>query len=543
MANTNIADSEKIIVVLRLCMSDDGCILKREEGIKYAYELRVLINKEAMAAKAAAEAAAEAAALAPAASGAAAAPVEAAPAAAAARVPRAKQAGALLKHRLTDIDLYALSTVDKRQSLRARKHCIVFALGDQNALVTRNEAFIVLVESEFKKKTPAGLSDAVIEKIKAEWKTAWEKQQTGHKNENVKLAIDGEPEASFPFERRVLDLLGNFTIKHFTGKMEKWSEQAIEGASPEDLKNVSRDVEDLLLQLAALQKELTDTWNEQDSIDAMVLSVPQKTVFVEPSGSTDIQQIALVIQHAIAQAQLHTPMPQRSPSAQATYAEALKLGKTIEQRNPDIVDEADKVADFLEHFIEEAEVLADEVKMLQNMVAARAAELAVKADARAEVQRDIAAKQQVLQIYLATISMGLGVCSMASGFFGMNLGNSICGPDGCMDYLADPANPARWATNSDHGYKYFVIVCSVSAAFAVVLMGASLLYLAAVLNETSTEKSPPSAAKGAAGGGGGGGTSETSTEKSEASAAKGAAGGGGGGGTSVVNFNASRDNK
>ena len=57
MANTNIADSEKIIVVLRLCMSDDGCILKREEGIKYAYELRVLINKEAMAAKAAAEAA------------------------------------------------------------------------------------------------------------------------------------------------------------------------------------------------------------------------------------------------------------------------------------------------------------------------------------------------------------------------------------------------------------------------------------------------------------------------------------------------------
>lgn len=506
--NGKIADSEKkeekIIVVLRLCKSDDGCILKREEGIKYSSQLRDVINKEAKAAKAAAEAAA----LAPAASGAAAAPVAAAPAAAAARVPRAKQAGALLKHRLTDIDLYALSTVDKRQSLRARKHCIVFALGDQNALVTRNEAFIVLVESELKERddSPDVIEEKVIQKIKevkAEWETAWEKQQGGHEKENKKLAIEGEPEASFPFERRVLDLLGNFTIKHFKGKTKRL---AIEKASPEDLKKVSHHIEDLLLQLAALQKELTDTWNEQDSIDAMVLSVPQKTVFVEPSGSTDIQQIALVIQHAIAQAQLHMPMPQRSPSAQASYAEALKLGKTIEQRNPDIVDEADKVADFLEHFIEEAEVLADEVKMLQNMVAARAAELAVKADARAEVQRDIAAKQQVLQIYLATISMGLGVCSMASGFFGMNLGNSICGPDGCMDYLADPANPARWATNSDHGYKYFVIVCSVSAAFAVVLMGASLLYLAAVLNETSTEKSPPSAAKGAAGGGGGGGT-------------------------------------
>ena len=45
--NIKIADSEKkeekIIVVLRLCKSDDGCILKREEGIKYSSQLRMAV--------------------------------------------------------------------------------------------------------------------------------------------------------------------------------------------------------------------------------------------------------------------------------------------------------------------------------------------------------------------------------------------------------------------------------------------------------------------------------------------------------------------
>jgi hypothetical protein len=39
--------------------------------------------------------------------------------------------------------------------------------------------------------------------------------------------------------------------------------------------------------------------------------------------------------------------------------------------------------------------------------------------------------------------MGLGICSMVSGFFGMNLSNSVCGPDGCIDYISDPNSESR----------------------------------------------------------------------------------------------------
>ena len=81
----------------------------------------------------------------------------------------------------------------------------------------------------------------------------------------------------------------------------------------------------------------------------------------------------------------------------------------------------------------------------------------------------------LLQIDIQTITMGLGICSMVSGFFGMNLGNSICGPDGCIDYLTDPNNPSGWRSSSDHGHSYFVIVCIASVCAAATAMAVAFL--------------------------------------------------------------------
>ena len=81
----------------------------------------------------------------------------------------------------------------------------------------------------------------------------------------------------------------------------------------------------------------------------------------------------------------------------------------------------------------------------------------------------------LLQIDIQTITMGLGMCSMVSGFFGMNLGNSICGPDGCIDYLTDPNNPSGWSSSSDHGHSYFVIVCIASVCAAATAMAVAFL--------------------------------------------------------------------
>ena len=54
----------------------------------------------------------------------------------------------------------------------------------------------------------------------------------------------------------------------------------------------------------------------------------------------------------------------------------------------------------------------------------------------------------------------------------MNLSNSICGPDGCIDYISDPNNPSHFTTPStDHGHAYFVIVCAAAVGGAATVMG------------------------------------------------------------------------
>ena len=57
---------------------------------------------------------------------------------------------------------------------------------------------------------------------------------------------------------------------------------------------------------------------------------------------------------------------------------------------------------------------------------------------RSYQQADNRNRLALLQIDIQTVTMGLGICSMVSGFFGMNLSNSVCGPDGCLDYINDP---------------------------------------------------------------------------------------------------------
>jgi hypothetical protein len=69
----------------------------------------------------------------------------------------------------------------------------------------------------------------------------------------------------------------------------------------------------------------------------------------------------------------------------------------------------------------------------------------------------------LLQLDLQTITMALGVCSMVSGFLGMNLGNGACGPDGCDD-----------AVTNNHGYSYFLLVVFLSVSLAILV--ASIMF-------------------------------------------------------------------
>lgn len=59
-----------------------------------------------------------------------------------------------------------------------------------------------------------------------------------------------------------------------------------------------------------------------------------------------------------------------------------------------------------------------------------------------------------MQIQLVTAC--LAACSVVSGWFGMNLDNGGCGPDGCHDDSAD-----------DHGYKRFVWVTTITSGIVI----------------------------------------------------------------------------
>jgi len=64
----------------------------------------------------------------------------------------------------------------------------------------------------------------------------------------------------------------------------------------------------------------------------------------------------------------------------------------------------------------------------------------------------------LLQLDLQTITMGLAVCSMVSGYLGMNLGNGACGPDGCDE-----------SVTNNHGYTFFLLVVFLSVTIATTM--------------------------------------------------------------------------
>ena len=101
-----------------------------------------------------------------------------------------------------------------------------------------------------------------------------------------------------------------------------------------------------------------------------------------------------------------------------------------------------------------------------------------------------------LALQLATCMFGF--CSMVSGWFGMNLDNGICGPDGCNDYgrlgylaalavynacIASAPDPAICGSApvdfdaSDHGAKTFLTVVLCSTLAAVVAGALAWVYI------------------------------------------------------------------
>ncbi len=67
-----------------------------------------------------------------------------------------------------------------------------------------------------------------------------------------------------------------------------------------------------------------------------------------------------------------------------------------------------------------------------------------------------------VQIYIMIVSMGLTACSAIAGFFGMNLGNGFCGPEGCASFGTKD--------NGSSGFNVVVISSVVLSLFFVILL-------------------------------------------------------------------------
>lgn len=112
---------------------------------------------------------------------------------------------------------------------------------------------------------------------------------------------------------------------------------------------------------------------------------------------------------------------------------------------PDAARSEEMVDDFgmhIENTLSESRLLLQRVEALRKRLTlkmARARNETLKAS---------------MQIQLVTACMA--ACSMISGWFGMNLDNGACGPDGCHDAAAD-----------DHGYTNFRLVVCITTGLAV----------------------------------------------------------------------------
>ena len=70
-------------------------------------------------------------------------------------------------------------------------------------------------------------------------------------------------------------------------------------------------------------------------------------------------------------------------------------------------------------------------------------------------------------------------CSMVSGWYGMNLDNGTCGPDGCNDFAIAGATP--FFTDSLHGYANFVGAAAGSSLAVLLAGGATAAYIRRLL--------------------------------------------------------------
>jgi hypothetical protein len=135
---------------------------------------------------------------------------------------------------------------------------------------------------------------------------------------------------------------------------------------------------------------------------------------------------------------------------------------------------------------EAAAVFGMRVKALQGDVSDVAADLSARKKAFAlslSRHRNAILKMGLL---LPLIGAMLASCSMISGWFGMNLANGTCGPDGCNEWNililnaeSDAADP--FFLNTTHGYENFIGV-TVGASCAALLAGAAAwLYIRRLL--------------------------------------------------------------
>ena len=87
-----------------------------------------------------------------------------------------------------------------------------------------------------------------------------------------------------------------------------------------------------------------------------------------------------------------------------------------------------------------------------------------------------------LQIIVMILSMGMTACSVVSGFFGMNLNNGTCGPEGCHGTCGPPDAAGNLPPGClplgtrDSGHGVFIMITTISVSIAATVCFAMVQY-------------------------------------------------------------------
>ena len=114
---------------------------------------------------------------------------------------------------------------------------------------------------------------------------------------------------------------------------------------------------------------------------------------------------------------------------------------------------------MLEVFVGDILSILSRVRTLQATMQAEKERLSIKLSTNRNASMQV-------QILIMIVTTGMTACSVVSGFFGMNLSNGICGPDGC-EVLG----------TTDYGAGAFIKVCTITVSIAIAL--SATLYLVA----------------------------------------------------------------